>query len=55
MKQKEGRDYLSFDACIAAVEPDGSVRLSSMSETIILSAEEFAKLVKFVAANKEKS
>ena len=52
MKEKEGRDYLDFEDCIAKVIDGGIVQLSTMGESIRLSLDEFKRLVKFVAEQK---
>ena len=52
MKEKEGRDYLQFIDCVVSVTDGGYVRLSTISETVLLTLDEFERLVKFVAAQK---
>ena len=55
MKLKEGRDYLSFDECIASVEEIDEVTyilVANSCEQIRMTAKEFESLVKFYNKSK---
>jgi|GEM_PF-5368591 len=44
-KIKSGKDYLSLDECVVLVNPDISVRIPTISETVSMTEDEFKQII----------